>query len=108
MMKLKDEFDREILSRAEGQLDSDFVVAILRTHSKDDDLQFAFEVERKGFSGYPYCLVMDAGDCDLQQIISKEDFSWENVRNMSLRIALAIQHMHRSGHVHGDIKRKLK
>ena len=48
------------------------MIGIIRCHDGDTDVAFRQEVDRRGLSKYPYCVVMPAADRNLQTIISAE------------------------------------
>ena len=77
-MAHKDQFNRELDSRACGQFDNDFVVGVIRAHNGGDnesnvgdvDEEVRREMIRRGFAKYPYCLVMTAGKKSLVEILT--------------------------------------
>lgn len=103
----RDQFDKEINVRAEGGFSAEYVVGILRIHDPDDDGLFGVEVSRKGFAQTPYCIVMEAGERSLLDILEKENIAgrdWSFIRSAALQIAKCLAHVHDRGMVHGDIK----
>jgi serine/threonine protein kinase len=113
-MKRKSQFEREIGSRSEGFFDEAYVVNIIRVYGAmnddydDGDMELRNERARKGLSSYPYCIVMQAGDRSLADILSKEHLKrdWDRIRSISLSIARCVAHVHSKGFIHGDLKRK--
>jgi serine/threonine protein kinase len=109
LMKLRENFLRETEARERGQFDEDYVVGIIRWHDGDIDEKYREEVRRKGFPIGKYCIVMDAGERNLNNIIEKERIAgvqWDQIRALTIQIARAVGHMHEKGYIHGDIKRK--
>jgi serine/threonine protein kinase len=109
-MKKRENFDRELQVRQKGSFDNAFIVNILRYYDGDVDEHFVDELQKRGFSVGSYCIVMEAADRNLNEIIEKERFAgldWEKVRFISESISKAIGHMHAHGFMHGDLKREL-
>jgi serine/threonine protein kinase len=108
LMKLRENFDREIASRKDGKFSEDFIVGILRDHDADIDESYRDEVVQKGFELGRYCIVMDAGERNLSDIMEKERIAgvnWELIRVIAQQVIQAVGHMHDNGFIHGDLKR---
>ena len=106
-MQQRDQFQREIRVRSQGQLSDEFVVNLLRFHDPDEDTDFAMEIKRKGMEEFPYMIVMDAGERNLSDVLAKENIAgrdWDTIRSFSIQIAKCIAHLHGKGFIHGDIK----
>jgi len=112
-MKFKDQFNREMQTRAKGEFDEKFVLPVMRGYddesSEEDDVRFFDDAVAKGFVEYPYCIVMEAAACSLkhaidQQLIAAKD--WEQIRQMARQLVTCLQHIHEKGFIHGDLKRK--
>jgi hypothetical protein len=89
-------------------LDDEFVVKALRYHglleNGDEDRDFAKECERKGFSKYLYCLVMQAADRNLAEVIMHEYFAgkdWGKIREVAHQILKGLASMHNNDVLHG-------
>ena len=65
----KDQFERELTSRNGGSFDTKYVIDILMSYTGDSEHKLEFS--RKGLGNFPYCLVMNAGDRSLHDILSK-------------------------------------
>ena len=94
-------------ARTEGEGDSRFVLSILRTHNSDEDVSFKYESDIKGFSEYPYCLVMDAADRSLADVMTHEHVAgkdWKQIRLIMEQIIENLDQMHSRGFIHGDMK----
>jgi hypothetical protein len=110
-MRNRDEYKREIDIRSLSRFEDDYVIGILRVHDGEESQGFREEVRKKGFDKYPRCIVMEAGERNLFDIISKENFAgadWDEIRLMTSQIVKALDHMHSKEAMHGDLKRKLK
>jgi len=109
MMRNIDQYSREVLVRKEANLSSEFTVGILRSLDAVGSPMYRDEINRRGFTEYPYCIVMPAAERDLNRIITNEHIAakdWGQIRSISIEIALALQHLHTNGVIHGDIKSK--
>ena len=87
--------------------DSRFVLSILRTHNSDEDSKFKYEANIKGYSEYPYCLVMFAADRSLADIMTHEHVAgkdWKQIRLIMEQIIENLDQMHSRGFIHGDMK----
>jgi serine/threonine protein kinase len=110
-MRFREHFQREIYVRNRGGLDNKFVVGILRYHDPDDDEAFRQETTTKDFADTPYCIVMEMGDRNLYDMLSKENIAgrdWYTIRAIAGQICKCIAHMHNKGFIHGDLKRKCR
>lgn len=95
------------VSTEEDVGDSRFVLPILRTHNSEEDFEFKYEADIKGFGGYPYCLVMDAADRSLADVITHENVAgkdWRQIRLIMEQIVENLDQMHSRGFIHGDMK----
>ena len=93
--------------RQKYEFDDDFIIPILRAHDSDTDTAFSEEVQRRGFTHYPYCIVMPAAEKNLQAIISAERFAgkdWAYIKEITTEVAQALKLMHSKGIMHGDVK----
>ena len=72
-MRHQEQYERELSSRAGGSFDEKLIVGILCSYTATDsgDLPIRKEFQRKGLAEFPYCLVMNAGDRSLHDILSK-------------------------------------
>jgi hypothetical protein len=107
-MRQKEQFDREVQVRTSAAFDDAFVITIGR--AIDGDVEETREFEAKGFSAYPYLIVMPAGDRSLADVVAKENIAgqdYDQIRMAMLQISQAVGHLHAKGYLHGDLKRKL-
>jgi hypothetical protein len=107
----REQFVSELLSRSMGDFSSDIIMAVLKSYDGDsddqDDVLFWQDANFKGFSQYPYCIVMDVADQNLKKLIDQQNIcgkEWDDIRNITRQIATALEHIHSKGIVHGDIK----
>ena len=105
----RDHFEREIIVRLNCQFDDKYVISTVRLHDGDGDKDNVFgdEAERKGY--YRYCLVMPAAERNLGTVIIHEHIAgrdWNKLMFMSQQLIKALEHVHRKGYIHGDLKRK--
>jgi serine/threonine protein kinase len=73
----------------------------------DADPSVRKEFQRKGFASVPYCIVMEAGERSLYDILYKEHITELAKKSFSQQIAQALEHMHEKGFIHGDVKPKV-
>ena len=109
LMKNFDQYNREVTVRKEARLSNDFTINILRTHDINSDDRYMEEIRRRGWDEYLYCIVMPCADRDLNRIITNEHIAgkeWGQIKSITIEIAKALQHMHNSGVIHGDVKSK--
>ena len=104
-------FLREVQSRSIGGFNSDFVIDLLKAYDGDsedpDDVLFRQDAIFKGFSEYPYCVVMEVADHNLKKLIDQQSIcgkEWEEIRSITRQLATALEHIHSKGIVHGDVK----
>ena len=108
-MKDREQFLREIKSRSQGAYSEEYVVGILRIYDGLEDTFFLSELNRKNLQNYPHCIVMEAGDRSLYDILAKENIAGKNmeyIKIIAIELAKAVQHVHSKGFIHGDLKRK--
>ena len=108
-MKDREQFLREIKSRSQGDYSEEYVVGILRIYDGLEDTFFLSELNRKNLQNYPHCIVMEAGDRSLYDILAKENIAGKNmeyIKIIAIELAKAVQHVHSKGFIHGDLKRK--
>ena len=107
-MKNKAQFLSEVSHRQEKQLDGRYVMSMIASHDSDTDPEYRQETIRRGFSEYPYLVVMDAADRNLQSIMKHERLK-EKQELLRLTVADVLRclvYMHGKGLLHADIKRK--
>jgi serine/threonine protein kinase len=107
LMKHRDQFERELILRQNARLDPKYVMGILTSYDGVENDSFFEELERRGLQEYPYCVVMTAGDKNLQEIMNSEhvnSMDWNEIRNITIRLATALKHIHSHGIIHGDVK----
>ncbi len=104
-----DQYKREILVRKVSQLSKEFVIAVLRSHDVKTSEKYHEDIKRYGWDDFFYCIAMPCADKDLNRIITNEHIAgkdWAQIRNIANQVALALQHLHHSGVLHGDVKSK--
>ncbi|KAF0700109.1 Aste57867_9340 [Aphanomyces stellatus] len=105
-MKNAGEYKRELLSRR--GLSSDFILHTLSTLKPH---VFSVNVKALTINGeldmseYAHVLVMPAADRSLEDIHLKERPNDAKVRSMLYEVGMALNHLHESGLVHGDLKK---
>lgn len=101
-------FDREISRRSQVEINDDFAITLIRFHDSDADPNYLDELTLKGFSEYPYLLVMDAAEKNFFSIMTHEHFTggkdWDMIKLYSRQILFAIKYFHDKGVIHGDLK----
>jgi hypothetical protein len=103
----KEHFLREVENRKSVHLSPEFVIDVIETYDIDSDENIKREIKRKGFSAFPYVTVMPAADRNLQSIIANEAIAgqdWDRIRFIAIDILNAMDHFHKQGIVHCDIK----
>ena len=108
-MRDRSQFDHETSARLEHDLDPNYVVHVIECFDADADDDYFSELTRLGadLQEFRYCMVMPAGDRTLKEIIDKERIAsrdFDEVRNISVRVARALGHLHQQGRIHGDLK----
>ena len=110
-MSHRAQFLSEIVSRDRGGFSNDFVVSVLRSYDGDsgseEDELFRQDAVTKGYSEYPYCVVMDVAEHNLKKVIDQQNIcakEWDDIRSIVRQLAAALEHIHSKGFIHGDIK----
>lgn len=88
--------------RNKGNFDSQYVVGIMHCH---DEPEFRETAKKHGL--YPFCVVMEAADRTLKEVIDHERIAgleWDAIRHLTSQLASALLHIHSKGFIHGDIK----
>lgn len=102
-IKNEDHYQKEVEARSNKKLDADFVVNIIDKF--DISLKIdEFQHKHMGGEDYKFMITMPAADRNLKDIIEKERPSDDMKRILLKGVAEAIQHLHDSGLIHGDIK----
>ena len=74
-MSHRAQYLNEILSRARGSFSNEFVISVIRSYDgeseNEDDVLFRQDAIFKGYSEYPYCVVMDVADHNLKKVIDQ-------------------------------------
>ena len=109
----REQYRRELHVRASSKFDDRYVLGVLSHYDgssfESDDQKFRSDAIAKGFEGYPFCVVMEAGSVSLKHYIDRENFvgvEWGKIRDVSKQVVMALQHVHRRGSIHGDLKGK--
>jgi serine/threonine protein kinase len=97
----------EISSRTSGGFDQEFVIGIEDVFDSETD-----EAVKRGFEkydeikGYPFAIVMQAGERNLIEIINSESLCGDKdkIRFAGTEIIKALKHMHDNGFCHADVK----
>ena len=112
-MKNRDQYEREVGIRSKCDFDSRYVLSCVKDYDGDsqvpDNVNFRTDAVLKGYGEYPYCVVMEAGTMSLKQLVDKQNIAgedWDAVRNLTRQLAKAVDHIHRRGVIHGDLKGK--
>eukprot|EP01042_Synura_sphagnicola_P036665 gene36665-biopygen16706 len=107
----REQYRRELHVRASSKFDDRYVLGVLGHYDgssfESDDQTFRSDAIAKGFEEYPFCVVMEAGSVSLKHFIDRENFvgvEWGKIRDVSKQVAMALQHVHRRGSIHGDLK----
>jgi serine/threonine protein kinase len=122
-MRNKEQYLTEIDVRDRAQLDSAYVIAVLRSFDGDnvsvlssmdaddealmDSTRFRKGAISKGFDAYPYCIIMEKADQSLKRIIDHNHIvgnDWDTIKTMFRQITHAVEHMHDRQLIHGDLK----
>jgi hypothetical protein len=106
-MRHRDQFEKEVNMRKVVDLDPKYVISILRTHNADEDSSFQAAMHRIGIDAYPYCIVMEKADRNLQVSILSDGYAgkdWEKIRSIARQLCFSVNHLHHRRIVHGDIK----
>jgi serine/threonine protein kinase len=110
-MTHREQFLSEIMSRDMGGFSSEFVINVLKSYDGDSedqgDVLFRHDAESKGFTLYPFCVVMEAADQNLKSFIDRQNIcgkEWDVIRSITKQTATALEYIHSKGFVHGDIK----
>ena len=110
-MSSREQFVREVDARVRYNLDVRYVMSISNSYdgdsTSDNDVAFRKDAKVKGYEDFPYCIVMEAGSLSLKSLIDKQHFAgldWDMVRGVTKQIASALQHIHKRGVIHGDLK----
>ena len=109
-MKNRNQYELEILFRQEQQLQAEFVVGVICSYDSDADPAYRRETTRRGFSEYPYLVVMDAADRNFHNILKHERLMEDVMlaRTYCWQILQALIHMRNKGLVHCDLKSNVK
>ena len=105
----RDHFEREKAVRHNCLFDDKYVISTLQLHDGNDEKEkmFGEEAERKGY--YRYCLVMQAAERNLGNVLVHEHIAgrdWDMLKLISKQLIEALNHVHEKGYIHGDVKRK--
>ena len=110
-MRNRVQFEAELSSREGAGFSSDFVLLVQESFDgdsrEDRDVQFRASAKKKGFSEYPYCLVMDVADSNLQRVIFQQNIAgsdWDMIRLILKTLCASVAHVHSKLIVHGDLK----
>lgn len=100
------QYERELRTRAAIGLTS-YVAKVFDHYSSETNVFFRNEIMRWGFSEYLYCIVMEAGDRDLETIISRDRIAGKNaktIRHFAKELAIGLNSLHSNLFIHGDVK----
>ena len=83
--------------RADCDFNEKFVVGVTRSYNGFLEKSFRKELELKGFKEYSFLMIMQAGERDLERIITNEHIAgkeWGEIKTIVTEIASALEHMH--------------
>ena len=110
-MQHRDQYLAETVSRAHANFDGAFVVAVLQSFDGDSDeaenAAFHQSAVRRGFAKYPYCVVMDIADTNLQRVILQQHVAgceWDVIKLYMKGLCSCLAHVHSKQLIHGDLK----
>ena len=119
LMRLKDQFQREISTRVKG-FNHEFVMNVLQTHPEVDSSTFVswpddvVDVEADATGQLTkinaeklYLLVMPLADRNLFVALKQERWAGKNmeeVRHIFVQLVHCVEHMHEKGVLHADLK----
>jgi serine/threonine protein kinase len=101
LMRNKEQYDREIEQRK--HLDPSKCVPVI-FHSAEAPKLWEAGVTQRGSSEYKYGIVMPAAERNLLVVLVQERVTFTGIRTMLWSVARCLQHMHKAGKVHGDLK----
>ena len=109
-MKNKESFLNEINIRAQGHFDGRYVIDILDSFDGEKNETFHKSLIQKGFSNYPFMIVMPVGDRNLNEIVTNGELIDQKdlyfIRSAVEQITRDLEHLHSRGYIHGDLKPK--
>lgn len=110
-MKHKSQYTTELNARANAKFSSEYVIMIIEAFDGESqaeyDSDFRFSAKKKGFEDYPFCIVMDVADNNLQRIILQQHIAghdWDYIKLITKSLCGCLQHLHSRNIVHGDLK----
>ena len=111
-MRHRQQYLSEIATRSEAGFSSEHVLLVLESFDGDDvrseeAVSFRASAQKKGFAEYPYCLVMDVADTNLQRVIFQQHIvgsDWDMIKLITKSLCSCVGHVHSRGVIHGDLK----
>lgn len=112
-MRQEDQYRREVDSRQTLELDSRYVVNVLRYHDESDGRKFAESLSHfikphlgtdDNAEDYCHLLVMPCGDRSLDSIFRNECPDETEVKRMLEEVGEVLAHVHNKGLIHGNFK----
>lgn len=105
-INLSSKYELEMELRQRYRWDSKYIVELIEAFSAESNTQYRATAKR--WSVYPYCLVLEAGDCDLREMVTYENATsgrdWLLFQHITRCCLSAVQYLHDLGLVHGDLK----
>jgi serine/threonine protein kinase len=110
-MKYREQFVTEIGARQAGGFSSEFVINVIESYDggalDDNNKSFRKSARKKGYGDYPFCVVMEVADSNLQRVIFEQHIAghdWDMIRWITKSLCGCLAHLHLKGIVHGDLK----
>jgi hypothetical protein len=118
-MKDKSQYDREVAARVaisgvggqkkrededEDDISKQYLVGILETSDDIDAEAFAHAAQEHNPPLYPHCIIMEAGERNLQTIYLHERPDEHAIRSMMTQVFQAAAYLHSRGIAHCDVK----
>ncbi len=99
------DFIRCSLSQARGKFDKKFVMDLSCHYESSTSKEMSSAFANYGFESYPYCVVMPAGNRNLNEFFMSESTDNSDfLKFTGLHLMKALDHMHSKGFIHGDVK----
>lgn len=104
-------FKKELSNRLSDAVSGKYLITILDAYdgNSDNEEQIAFRQDAidKGYGDYPYCIVMEAADQNLNRYIDSQRIAghdWEEIKRIFKQLVMCVEYLHGHQVIHGDIK----